>query len=371
MKQSIHIPNTEILPDIPEPLLRWYRAQARSLPWRDEPTPYRVWLSEIMLQQTRVAAVMPYFERFLSTLPDVPSLAGCDEENLMKLWQGLGYYNRARNLQKAARIIMEEHKGCIPSSFEELLTLPGIGRYTAAAISSIAYGGSHPAVDGNVLRVITRLLLCPADILKDTTKRTIEEKLQAIYPEGEGGDMNQALMELGATICLPNGEPHCRDCPLRRLCLAHAENCMTAYPRKQKKKSRRRERMTILHMERDHLIAIRKRPKAGLLAGLWELPHLSGHKTEEEIRHWCQRRGYPLKSISPLPPARHIFSHVEWDMVGWHLDLASSVMEESTAYGPDSPKKEFQWHSIETIALEYSIPAAFQYYLYPIGNNKI
>ena len=367
MTQPIQLPRTEILSAIPAPLLKWYRAQARSLPWRDEPTPYRVWLSEIMLQQTRVAAVMPYFERFLEALPDVHALAACDEETLMKLWQGLGYYNRARNLQKAARIIVEKHGGLIPSSFEDLLLLPGIGRYTAAAISSIAYGGNHPAVDGNVLRVIMRLILSSEDILKDKTKRAVEDALLSVYPAEQGGDMNQALMELGAMVCLPNGVPHCGSCPLGQLCLACERDCVMDYPVRQKKNRRRIEKLTVLHMERDGLIAIGKRPAKGLLAGLWELPHLSGHQGEDEIRRWCVENGYPLKSIVPLSPARHIFSHVEWDMIGWHLEIMPSVGEASEIYGEEdlTAPNGLLWHSPKDIAERYSIPAAFQHYLHP------
>ncbi len=369
MSQPIRLPRTEILSAVPSPLLKWYRAQARSLPWRDDPTPYRVWLSEIMLQQTRVAAVMPYFERFLEALPDVFALADCHEELLMKLWQGLGYYNRARNLQKAARIIVSEHGGRIPSSFDELLLLPGIGRYTAAAISSIAYGGNHPAVDGNVLRVIIRLILSSEDIRKDRTKRAVEEALQSVYPAGQGGDMNQALMELGAMVCLPNGMPRCGLCPLGQLCLAREGNCVMDYPRRHKKQGRRTEKLTVLRMERDGLIAIGKRPESGLLAGLWELPHLPGHQEEEEIRRWCAKNDYSLKSIAPLPPARHIFSHVEWDMTGWHLEIAPSVRETTGDYGGGNSSFPggLQWHSPEAIAEKYSIPAAFQHYLHPPG----
>ncbi len=367
MTQPVQLPRAEILSAVPSPLLKWYHAQARSLPWRDDPTPYRVWLSEIMLQQTRVAAVMPYFERFLEVLPDVRALAACSEEILMKLWQGLGYYNRARNLQKAARIIVAEHGGRIPSDFDDLLLLPGIGRYTAAAISSIAYGGEHPAVDGNVLRVITRLILSPEDILKDRTKRAVEEALQAAYPAGQGGDMNQALMELGAMVCLPNGTPHCGRCPLGQLCLAREKNCVMDYPRRQKKKPRRTEKLTVLYMEREGLIAIRKRPDRGLLAGLWELPHLPGHRGKEEIRRWCAKSGYLPRSIVPLPPARHVFSHVEWDMVGWCLEIDSSIGETTETYGDKalSFPDDLQWRSPKAIAEKYSIPSAFQRYLHP------
>lgn len=350
--------------DILSPLLEWYRARARSLPWREEPTPYRVWISEIMLQQTRVVAVMPYFLRFLRALPDVKALADCDEELLMKLWQGLGYYNRARNLQKAARLIMDRYGGKIPSDFEELLRLPGIGRYTAAAISSIAYGGNHPAVDGNVLRVVSRLTLYSEDIAKDRTKRSVESALQSIYPIAGGGDVNQAFMELGATVCLPNGDPHCNLCPLNPLCLAYKENRIPDYPHKQRKLLRPTKKLTILRMERDGLLAIRKRPEKGLLAGLWELPHLPGHKKADEIRDWCEEQGYQLIGLSPLPSARHIFSHVEWDMVGYSLEIApGEVAEEPVSYGEEkSVSLELQWHPPAKIAAEYSIPGAFQYF---------
>ncbi len=367
MTRSAPFAHAEILQEIVQPLLIWYHAQARSLPWRENPSPYRVWLSEIMLQQTRVAAVLPYFDRFLNTLPDVRTLANCDEEVLMKLWQGLGYYNRARNLQKAARIVMSEYSGVIPSSFEELLALPGIGRYTAAAISSIAYGGDHPAVDGNVLRVISRLILFPEDILKDASKRAVEEALHEVYPPKQGGELNQALMELGAMVCLPNGEPHCSKCPLQRLCLACEENCIAEYPRKKKQKPRRIEKMTILHLEADGNIAIRKRPKNGLLAGLWELPHLPGHQPLDEVRSWCHAQGYSLLSGEPLPPARHIFSHVEWDMLGWHLQVAPACVRETGADDaePSHNTAKLQWQSPEAITASYSIPAAFRHYLYP------
>lgn len=368
MAYSPCLSHGKILPEIIRPLLVWYHSQARSLPWREDPSPYRVWISEIMLQQTRVAAVMPYFERFLRRLPDVSSLAGCNEETLMKLWQGLGYYNRARNLQRAARIIQSEYDGKIPSSFDELLALPGIGRYTAAAISSIAYGGNHPAVDGNVLRVISRLILFPEDILKDSTKRAVENALHAVYPPGQGGDINQALMELGATICLPNGAPHCGRCPLKRFCLALEENLIADYPHKKKKKGRTVEKLTILRLEANGLLAIRKRPGRGLLAGLWEFPNLSGHRTLEEVKAWCQREGYFLISQRSLPPARHIFSHVEWDMRGWCLHVGSQrILEDSAEYAdaPPDPPGKLQWCSPGSIASRYSIPAAFQHYLYP------
>ena len=362
MKPSMSMEHADILPHIILPLTEWYHAHARRLPWRAHPTPYRVWLSEIMLQQTRVAAVMPYFDRFLAALPTVKSLAEADEELLMKLWQGLGYYNRARNLQRAARIVQEKYHGHIPGDFDTLLTLPGIGRYTAGAISSIAYGASHPAVDGNVLRVITRLTLYGEDILKDRTKRSVENELRGIYPAGSASVLNQALMELGATVCLPNGAPLCGECPLHGLCLARREQRIHEFPQKSKTKKRRVEELTVLLLEEDGKIALRKRGAKGLLAGLWELPHLAGHRTRKEILSFLREHRLTPASVRPLPDAVHIFSHVEWHMKGWHVCLAPawSVAEPASLWGENA---ELVWAASKEIQEDYSIPAAFQYFL--------
>ncbi len=355
--------HSDLLPRIVKPLTQWYHANARKLPWRDNPTPYRVWISEIMLQQTRVAAVMPYFERFLRTLPTVEALAAADEEVLMKLWQGLGYYNRARNLQKAAHIIMEKHNGSIPEDFDTLLTLPGIGRYTAGAVSSIACGHSHPAVDGNVLRVITRLTLYGEDILKDRTKRTVENALREICPAGSASILNQALMELGATVCLPNGAPLCTECPLGSLCLARKEEAVDQYPRKAKGKARRTEQLTILLLRNDDRIAIRKRSSQGLLSGLWELPHLEGHLSRKAILTFLKENHLSPARVTPLPDACHIFSHVEWQMKGWEIRLADTwnVAEHSPSLWEESAR--LIWAGPDELEKTYSIPAAFQYFL--------
>ncbi len=353
----------ELLHQIENPLINWYHANARKLPWRDDPAPYRVWVSEIMLQQTRVAAVMPYFERFLQTLPTVEALAAADEEILMKLWQGLGYYNRARNLQKTAQIIMKDYHGSIPDDFETLLTLPGIGRYTAGAISSIAYGHPHPAVDGNVLRVITRLTLYDEDILKDRTKRTVEDALREIYTGNTSAVLNQALMELGATVCLPSGAPLCDACPLRGLCLAQKEQVIDQYPRKSKEKKRRTEQLTVLLLEDNDRIAIRKRSSRGLLSGLWELPHLEGHLTKRALLSFLKENYLSPAEVTPLPDACHIFSHVEWQMKGWHIRLAEAwnIAEHPPSLWEESAR--LNWVTREEIAHIYSIPAAFRYFL--------
>ena len=382
--------NIETLDEIAEPLLRWFHSEKRALPWREEPTPYRVWVSEIMLQQTRVEAVKPYFERFVAALPDVRALARADENTLMKLWEGLGYYSRARHLQSAARLICSDHGGEIPAHFDGLLALPGIGRYTAGAVASIAFGERRPAVDGNVLRVIMRLLACPADILKESTKRAVEEALITRLPEN-AGDFNQALMELGALICLPRGAAHCPSCPLERLCLAKEANLQAELPQKTPPKRRRTEKLTIFLLAKNDKIALEKRPAQGLLAGLWGFPTMEGHLKKKEAAEALQAIGLIPAKLHALPAAQHIFSHITWQMVGWRVELAEPLSEcvasvptsapassESTtpnaqpkrlllqeAASPyDIQKKTplLLWATAQEIADIYSVPAAYRSY---------
>ena len=257
---------------LPIPLLQWYRENARVLPWRSDPTPYHVWISEIMLQQTRVAAVLDYYRRFLAELPTVADLAAVEEDRLMKLWQGLGYYNRARNLQKAARQIMEDHGGVFPNTYEAIHALAGIGDYTAGAISSIAFGIPEPAVDGNVLRVTARITGDDGDIMKPDTKARMGAALKRVMPVEAPGDFNQALMELGATVCLPNGAPLCDQCPTKDFCTARLTERTGELPVKAAKKARRVEERTVFLIFRDGAVALRRRKSRGLLAGLWEYP---------------------------------------------------------------------------------------------------
>ena len=266
------------------PLLEWYGRNARSLPWREEPAPYRVWVSEIMLQQTRVEAVKPYFARFLAELPDVTALASAPEQQLMKLWEGLGYYSRARNLQKAARVMVEQYGGTLPADYDALLKLPGIGPYTAGAVASIAYGIPVPAVDGNVLRVVMRLTAGWEDIADPAVKRAVERRMAAILPKDRPGDFNQAMMELGATVCAPGGEPKCLVCPLNALCEGYRQGVARELPVKAKKKARRIEERTVFLLVCDGELAIRKRADSGLLAGLWELPSVEGKLNPEGAR---------------------------------------------------------------------------------------
>jgi A/G-specific adenine glycosylase len=270
-----------------------------------------------MLQQTRVEAVKPYFDRFLKELPDNRALASCPDDRLMKLWEGLGYYNRARNLKKAALQIEDAYGGIMPADYEELLTLPGIGHYTAGAVSSIAYGRRVPAVDGNVLRVVTRLSADDTDIMKQNFRSSVEVALRDAMPGEACGAYNQALMELGACVCVPNGAPKCGDCPLSELCLAHAAGSEEAYPVKKKAPKRRIEEKTVLLIQDGDRVLLQKRPESGLLAGLYEFPALPGHLSEKEALSAAESMGFAPLLVEKLPESKHIFSHVEWHMTGY------------------------------------------------------
>lgn len=337
-----------------EKLIAWYRKNKRELPWRNIKDPYRIWVSEIMLQQTRVEAVKPYYERFLQTLPTVQDLANAEEDVLLKLWEGLGYYNRVRNMQKAAIQIVEEHDGIFPTTYEEIRKLQGIGNYTAGAISSFAYGIPKPAVDGNVLRVVTRLTADESDIMKQSTKNRIEDQLEEIIPQDAAGDFNQGLIELGAIVCVPNGDPKCQECPIVDECLAKQQNCTERIPVKAKAKERRIEQKTILVFRDNHELAIAKRPKKGLLAGLYELPNLEGHLTMDEVTAYSKEIGLMPVHIRPLEQAKHIFSHVEWHMIGYEIIV--DELEKTN-------KKEFLFIEFDEIQKKYPIPTAFGAYI--------
>lgn len=368
MGQKITIPHTELIPAILQQLPRWYRQQSdqRELPWRSSPTPYHTWLSEIMLQQTRASAVIPYYERFTEALPDIAALAACDDERLMKLWQGLGYYSRARNLKKAALVICKEYGEKLPQDFDALLKLPGIGRYTASAIGSIAFGKPLPAVDGNVLRVLSRALASSADIAAPAVKNALEQSLAPHYPQGKtAGDINQAFMDLGATICLPKGSPHCPRCPLEKICLAHAEGLEQELPHKSSPRQRRLEKHTILLLKQGTTVALHQRPTKGLLAGLWEFPHLPGKLTKQDVEKWLQEHGLTAKKLQALPAAKHIFSHVEWQLSGWLVELVPA-----SGHSAAEDKLPFNWVTPEELAERFSLPSAFQYYFPYICRKK-
>ncbi len=342
---------------IPNLLLKWYDTNKRVLPWRKDPTPYRVWISEIMLQQTRVEAVKPYFRRFMDAFPDIETLAEADEEHLLKLWEGLGYYNRARNLQKAAIQIMKEHGGKMPDSRKGLLGLCGIGSYTAGAIASIAFGRREPAVDGNVLRVIARFRQDSRLVDDPKVKEAVEQDLREIMPAARPGDFNQALMEIGACVCVPNGAPLCGSCPLAEVCMAHGTGTELDYPQKQKKAPRKIEERTILMVLDNDRMAIRRRNEKGLLAGMYEFPSIDGFCTAEEVAGYLRGKGLCILRVRPLEDAKHVFTHREWHMKGYMV----RVDELASKPGEGMPE---DWLYIEPweIREKYPIPSAFGVY---------
>ena len=304
---------------LPGLLLPWYELHKRDIPWRADREPYHVWLSEIMLQQTRVEAVKGYYARFLDRLPTIEALANAPAEELNKLWEGLGYYTRVRNLQKAARQVLERHNGVFPSDHADIRALAGIGDYTAGAIGSICFGLPTPAVDGNVLRVCSRLTADDSPIDKPQTKKELTAKLAAVYPAGRCGDFTQALMELGATVCVPNGAPHCERCPLSGICQAHREGIETELPIKTPKKPRRVEEMTVFLLHKDGAFALHKRPDTGLLAGLWEFPHVAGKQSLPEVLAQLEAWGAVPEDVERSVERTHIFTHVQWEMRGWFI----------------------------------------------------
>lgn len=337
---------------IAKPLLTWYDCGRRILPWREDPTPYHVWLSEIMLQQTRVEAVKPYYDRFVQELPDIGSLAAVEEERLLKLWEGLGYYNRARNLKKSAVQIMTEYEGEMPDDYDRLVKLPGIGNYTAGAIASIAFGKPVPAVDGNVLRILSRLRSDDRDIMDPKVRKAIEEELRGVIPQDRPGDFNQALMELGATVCVPNGSPKCTECPWKELCQAKVQGRVSEYPKKKAGKSRSVEKKTVLLIQYGQRIALCKRPDKGLLAGMYEFPSMEGNQNEEQVISYLKSLGVMPLRIRKLKPAKHIFSHKEWHMTGYFVKV-----DELTGMG------EYVFVDPAEIKDKYPVPSAYAAYM--------
>lgn len=342
-----------MLKEIVQPLIRWYQENKRTLPWRDQRNPYYTWISEIMLQQTRVEAVKPFFHRFVSALPAIEDVAVCEEDKLLKLWEGLGYYNRVRNIQKAAVVVKDQYGGQLPGDYDQLLKLPGIGEYTAGAIASIAFDIPVPAVDGNVLRVISRVIGSDEDIMKQSLRNQMRKDLLGIMPTQHPGDFNQALMELGATVCVPNGDPKCDICPLGNQCEANFQGIQMDIPVKTKAKARRIEERTILVIRDGERVAIRKRPSQGLLAGLYELPNYPGYLSEEEVLKQMEDDMFVTMRIQPIGEAKHIFSHVEWRMKGYLVKVAALEKEKND---------DMLFVDIHHVEQKYPVPAAFQTY---------
>ena len=337
---------------LPIPLLEWFRGNARRLPWRDEPTPYHVWLSEIMLQQTRVAAVMDYYKRFLAEAPDVAALAALPEDRLMKLWQGLGYYSRARNLQKTAKIIVERYGGQFPEDYAAIRAMPGVGDYTAGAICSIAFGQAVPAVDGNVLRVYARLCGDEGDVTTQQMKKKVTQAMERGVPVRAAGTFNQALMELGATVCLPHGAPLCTRCPARDFCAALAQGRVDELPVKAPKRPRRVEERTVWLICHQNRVALRRRPVRGLLAGLWEFPHELGDGPLPAA--W----GITALSGEYAGQAKHVFTHIEWHMTLRRLEAET-----------DELPPGWVWADKDGLEHQYAVPNAFEKALELVGER--
>ena len=338
------------LKNIAEPLIGWYQVNKRALPWRRDREPYHVWVSEIMLQQTRIEAVIGYYANFMSELPTVESLSRIPEEKLLKLWEGLGYYSRAKNLKKAAEMIMAEYGGEFPRTYHELRRLPGVGEYTAGAIASICFNERVPAVDGNVLRVISRVTGSRKNVLLSETKKETEELLKAVMPKC-AGDFNEALMELGETICLPNGTPLCEQCPVKSDCVAY-QQCLTAeIPVRIKKMKRKREEKTVfLLITKNNEIAVEKRQEKGLLSGMYQLPNVEGYHTEEELKTVLQQWQLTPLSVDFLKDVKHVFTHIDWYMKGYLV----RTEEKNT---------QFTWASPQDLAQKYPLPTAFQKFI--------
>lgn len=336
-----------------EPLLNWFKDSARVLPWRQNPTAYNVWISEIMLQQTRVEAVKPYYDRFMKLFPDVYALADAEDEVLLKAWEGLGYYNRVRNLKKAAVEICEKYGGKMPDSYEEMIGLSGIGSYTAGAVLSIAYNQKVPAVDGNVLRVLSRIRGDYRDVLDAKVKKDIEKDVRSFMPQ-EASAFNQAMMELGAMICVPNGAPKCELCPVASFCYANAHGCSSELPVKAPKKKRVIEKKTVLIIQDGSKTVLKKRPNEGLLAGMYEFPMLDGDKSKEEVLEYLKKEGFGMLRIKKAPEGKHIFSHKEWHMKGYVIKV--DELE------PFSGKEEFLFVETKEAQEKYPLPSAFKVY---------
>ena len=331
---------------LPGALLPWYAENKRELPWRQDRQPYHVWLSEIMLQQTRVEAVKGYYIRFLQALPTIKALADCDADALHKLWEGLGYYSRVRNLKKAARAVMERHDGVFPREYDAVLALPGIGAYTAGAICSICYDMPRAAVDGNVLRVIARLTDDETPISLPAYKNSVQRRLEAVYPK-QAGDFTQALMELGATVCGPNRKPDCENCPCKDFCLGAARGTAERLPIKLPKKPRRVEEKTVFILSCRGQYALRKREEKGLLAGLWQFPDVLGKLEIHAAMDTVEHMGLKMKQIYRQVERNHIFTHVQWDMRGVYLEVAE-------------PSGDFAWRTAEEIENEAALPTAYR-----------
>lgn len=333
---------------LPQVLLPWYGSNARDLPWRRDREPYHVWISEIMLQQTRVEAVRGYYSRFLAAMPDIGTLAAAEEETLLKLWEGLGYYSRARNLQKAARQIVAEWDGVFPEDYNSIRALPGVGPYTAGAIASICFDQKRAAVDGNVLRVLSRVTACADAVDLPAVKQKMTENLEAVYPD-EAGMFTQAMMELGAMICTPRS-PRCGDCPCRGFCEAAGQGTAARFPVRLPKREKKLEEKTVYLLQCGDRFAICRRPENGLLAGLWQFPNEQGTLEAGDALRRTSAKGLKPRELCRELHRNHIFTHIRWELTAYHI----LCTEESGDY---------TWATPEELTERYALPTAFRQFL--------
>lgn len=333
--------------EIVRPLLKWYQKNKRKLPWREDLNPYHVWISEVMLQQTRIEAVIPYYDRFIKQLPTIYDLAKVDDDKLLKLWEGLGYYNRARNLKKAAMEVVLKYNGNFPNSFEKILALPGIGEYTASAISSICFSLPEVTIDGNVLRVYERLMNGYDNIDEISVRKKIRLELMEIIPPTKSGEFNQSLMELGEIVCLPNGIPKCNICPLSRFCKAREKHTFLHIPVRNPKKEKKIQKFTVLLLICGDKIAIHKRGDKGVLKNLWEFPNVSGFYSEEDILQYLIDCSFEVNSIICSISYNHIFTHLKWQMQSYLVRVANM-------------QSDYSWVNMSELLNTYALPSAFQ-----------
>ena len=337
-------------------VISWFRENHREYPFRKDPQPYHIWVSEIMLQQTRIETVIPYYERFIREVPDVPALAVIPEERLYKLWEGLGYYSRVRNMKKAALLLVSEGRRELPDSYEALIKLPGIGSYTAAAIASIAFHERVPAVDGNVLRVYQRFTGSFDDVLKEKTKKEVTSALKQYLDENglDAGLFNQGMMELGEVVCLPNGAALCSKCPLKEECRAFSEELTEVLPVRKLRQEKLTEQKTVLIFRQGEKTAVVKRTAKDVLSGMYGFYMLEGHRTESEVAAFLKGQGFLTEEIIPLQDKKHVFTHRIWDMKAYLVRLMIEGSYEALDHVPliFADKKE--------LAETYALPKAFQ-----------
>ena len=329
-------------------LLEWYKKNKRLLPWRIDKNPYHVWISEVMLQQTRIDTVIPYYEKFISKLPNIVSLANVAEDELLKLWEGLGYYSRARNLKKAAQMIKTVYHGIFPNSYAEIIKLPGIGDYTASAIASICFNEKTPTIDGNVLRVYSRLVEDQRNVDLVSTKRQIKNDIQS-WMTMDTGEFNEAFMELGETICLPNKEAKCEICPLKSICKAYQNQSWQSFPIKLEKRAKKELNYTVLLFIYKDLLAIRKR-KQGLLKNMWEFPNILGAMKVKQVKNFLDTKNIIFSKVCKSISYTHIFTHQIWRMQAYLVFLDKKILD-------------FSWASVSELKKKYAIPKAFQPFL--------